>query len=730
MSYDDPYFVNQQPQSQWSGYEFLTRIMGFSFVASLVPALGGGAGGIGSIFGGGNTATDATAQGGNNPYSYLWNSASLFVLGLIIETGRRLCQWLIERVRFQYTITAQFNQGDPTYEWLILFLTDAQIWKSSREFRVSATSSIRKWGVKPDTSSSSADASPNPTTGSTLSSLFSVATVKAFWWSLPFVGDTSERANLHLEEKAHLLTGSSKDKAPHAEYVPTYDAPQLFRWKGYWAEIRRSNGRIYNPMMGPEPTSTIYLTIYTHDMNVLSSFVEEAREGYIKTNLPHVIVHTADQPNFGPMFTWTNAKSKARRPLSSIILQEGVINSLVADVREFLETEDWYVKAGIPHRRGYLLYGPPGTGKTSTIYAIAGDLGLEIFSISLASSFVDDSLLQRAVAAVPKNSIFLIEDIDCAFPSPRDSNDPDDNSNNYPNMYGAGHMPMGGMVVPGNGMMGAGMKQRSLVTLSGLLNVLDGVGSEEGKIFFATTNHVDHLDPALMRPGRIDRKIEYKLATQAQAEALFIRFYPEEVIQQEAEQKRTGSDPEKSQPIDSAVLLHELATSFAASIPPHEFSTAELQGYLLTWKKSPSVATEGADEWVKMEQADREARKERDEVKRKERAKAASRREERETERLRGRLGLGPLTPGGSNVAGFIGGPGASTTSLAVVSPPVGDAPNGMGMVTPPTTTASLIAPSFPGVGTSSLSDATPLSTAPTADLDSSIEKGGLVNGL
>lgn len=57
-------------------------------------------------------------------------------------------------------------------------------------------------------------------------------------------------------------------------------------------------------------------------------------------------------------------KHKVRRPLSSIILQDGVIQSLLQDAQEFLDTEDWYVEAGIPHRRGYLLYGPPGTGKS------------------------------------------------------------------------------------------------------------------------------------------------------------------------------------------------------------------------------------------------------------------------------------------------------------------------------------------------------------------------------
>ena len=66
-----------------------------------------------------------------------------------------------------------------------------------------------------------------------------------------------------------------------------------------------------------------------------------------------------------PGSPWTNAKAKARRPLNSIILQEGVINSLIEDASEFIKSESWYTTAGIPHRRGYLLYGPPGTGKST-----------------------------------------------------------------------------------------------------------------------------------------------------------------------------------------------------------------------------------------------------------------------------------------------------------------------------------------------------------------------------
>jgi chaperone BCS1 len=82
---------------------------------------------------------------------------------------------------------------------------------------------------------------------------------------------------------------------------------------------------------------------------------------------------------------WNNVKRKNRRPLSSIVLEDGVVEAIVQDARDFIDSEGWYLQAGIPHRRGYLLHGPPGTGKSSTIYALAGELGVEIYSISLAS---------------------------------------------------------------------------------------------------------------------------------------------------------------------------------------------------------------------------------------------------------------------------------------------------------------------------------------------------------
>ncbi|KAF8872800.1 hypothetical protein CPB84DRAFT_1798973 [Gymnopilus junonius] len=540
MSFQQSPEVDTQDSNSWfSSTNAMSRIMGFSFLATIIQGLLNGQGSVTGPHGVGNAGV-----GAGGPNSYLIDSIRLFLLGSIIEGGRRFFSWIMGRFKpFQYSITAQFTEGDPAYEWIILLLTEEQVWTRSREFRVNATSSLRQWSVK--------------------------------------LESENQRKDGHFDD--------------HAEYVPTYEEPQLFRWNGYWVEVRRSSGtgrsinQAFMPHAGLQMMGRLYLTIYTRKMSALSALVEEGRQRYVKTSRPHVTVHTADQPAYGPASPWNGAKRKARRPLSSIILQEGVINSLIEDAREFIRMEEWYTKAGIPHRRGYLLYGPPGTGKSSTIYAIAGELGLEIYSLSLASTFVDDSFLARAVSSIPKQAIFLIEDIDCAFPS-REELDDDEATG----LAGATAYMAGMVGIPAR----PGARGRSAVTMSGLLNVLDGVGSEEGKIFFATTNYVDRLDPALLRPGRIDKKIQYKLATRAQAAALFLRFYPEAFITLRSERSSTDEKSPHLSSSEKEAILHLFSKQFAASILEHEFSTAELQGFLLSCKQDPERAVEEVAKWA------------------------------------------------------------------------------------------------------------------------------------
>ena len=133
--------------------------------------------------------------------------------------------------------------------------------------------------------------------------------------------------------------------------------------------------------------------------------------------------------------------------MSSVVLDEGVAEDIVADMRQFLSGSEWYIQRGIPYRRGYLLWGPPGCGKTSLIMALAGELGLKVMILNLASKDMEDESLFQLMSAVSNHSLVLLEDIDAAF-SQRASGD--DN--------------------------------KSTITFSGLLNALDGIAASEGRI--------------------------------------------------------------------------------------------------------------------------------------------------------------------------------------------------------------------------------------------------------
>ncbi len=147
---------------------------------------------------------------------------------------------------------------------------------------------------------------------------------------------------------------------------------------------------------------------------------------------------------------------------------------------------------GIPYRRGYLLHGPPGSGKSSFIQALAGALNYDICVLNLSERGLADDKLIHLLSNTPERSFVLIEDVDAAF-------------NKRVQTSADGY--------------------QSSVTFSGFLNALDGVASGEERIIFMTTNHPERLDPALIRPGRVDLSVLINDASPKQVRRLFERFY-------------------------------------------------------------------------------------------------------------------------------------------------------------------------------------------------------------
>lgn len=205
---------------------------------------------------------------------------------------------------------------------------------------------------------------------------------------------------------------------------------------------------------------------------------------------------------------WDYVEGYSPRLLESVILEAGEKELLIQDIAQFRTVKQRYAQLGIPYHRGYLFYGPPGTGKTSLVSALAAHFGLSIYTINLVD--FNDRSLTTAVDQVPAHSILLLEDIDCMLPT---------------HTRGAPNSPSGE-----DGTTTSGKQKNPTafngVTLSGLLNVLDGFHAPSGVLFVMTTNHVEKLDKALLRPGRIDYKLYLGEATDDQKLELYRRFFP------------------------------------------------------------------------------------------------------------------------------------------------------------------------------------------------------------
>lgn len=125
------------------------------------------------------------------------------------------------------------------------------------------------------------------------------------------------------------------------------------------------------------------------------------------------------------------------------------------------------------------------------------------------------------------------------------------------------------------------------ITLSGLLNVIDGVASQEGRILIMTTNHIEAIDHALLRPGRVDLRIYFDLATKKLAKDLFLQIFGD----LDDEGVELVNDDKNNE-------LEQQAVAFAAEIPEKVLSPAEIQGFLMIWKDKPADAVAQAKKWV------------------------------------------------------------------------------------------------------------------------------------
>ncbi|KAH8753805.1 P-loop containing nucleoside triphosphate hydrolase protein [Diaporthe sp. PMI_573] len=282
-----------------------------------------------------------------------------------------------------------------------------------------------------------------------------------------------------------------------------------------------------------------------------------------------------------------NKKDKIRhRPEKSVCISPKVAESFLGDMQRYIMQRELLKARGVITRRGYLLHGEPGTGKTSLVQVAATVFGLKMYIISMSRFWGTAADLTELINAMEKPGILLLEDLDTA------------NVKNRQIISAATEVASSGTdASPGSdkskdATLAALLAESESAGSSGgnglletLLQALDGVGAAQDRIAIITTNRVEALDKALIRPGRIDVKIECGLATDEMAEQMFLRFFGP---LDHSDKLPSQLSPEEAE---------RLAKLFGQRLGGEKLSGADLENYCVTIFGDPKKGVDGAVEW-------------------------------------------------------------------------------------------------------------------------------------
>lgn len=197
---------------------------------------------------------------------------------------------------------------------------------------------------------------------------------------------------------------------------------------------------------------------------------------------------------------WKRQGEQASRRFDSVILPQKTKDDITHHIETFLAEREWYLEKGIPYRTGIVLHGVPGTGKTSLVRGICERFDKSLYVINLNT--LTDQALEEAFGALPRGSVVLMEDID---------------TYSITNERKEGVKPSSAEAM--SEVIGG-------LTLSGLLNAIDGIVASDGRILIATTNHLEKLDPALIRKGRFNLSVNINYLSDECFRKFFEIFYP------------------------------------------------------------------------------------------------------------------------------------------------------------------------------------------------------------
>ena len=251
----------------------------------------------------------------------------------------------------------------------------------------------------------------------------------------------------------------------------------LFFSYGYFI-VNHEGSRVFLTKINETLTNTIdpwknikqSIRLYGFSKESVFNLLNHIEKNYYRNTINYYFNSDGEIKLLGPV---------SNKRFEHIFLNDNLVQKIKLDVDRFTHAKEKYDSLGIKYKRTYLFYGPAGTGKSSLSTAIANYTHRNILSINISKDITDSTLI-KLVAMRPDKAIILFEDIDCLFDNlNREKSEADKDD-----------------------------KNKIKITLSCILNILDGAYTPDDVIFILTTNHIDKLDDAIKRDGRADVKLE------------------------------------------------------------------------------------------------------------------------------------------------------------------------------------------------------------------------------